>query len=96
MTIDEKVIPWALAAFTVLLGLLNWLRIRKKDTQKESDTGTELRVDVKYIMRGVDDIRIDQQRMREEMGSQAERITRAEESCKSAHHRLDEHLKKGE
>jgi hypothetical protein len=51
------------------------------------DVGTKL--DIEYIKRGVDDIKIEQRGMREDMNDMKERITRCEESCKSAHHRLD-------
>ena len=89
MTIDEKVIPWLIAAFAAAMALLGWLRTRRGDIRQEG----ALRLDLEYIKRAVDDIRVDQQRTREDMSRMSERVTRVEESCKSAHHRLDEYIK---
>ena len=88
MTIDEGAIGWIIAAAGVLFALLTWLRTRRQDIRQDGG----MRIDLEYIKRGVDDIRVDQQRMREDMGRMAERVTRVEESCKSMHHRLDQHI----
>ena len=89
MTIDEKVIPWIIAGAGVILAALTWWRTRKKDVQQDAGANAGLRMDINYIKRGVDDIRIDQKCMREDVGKLSERVVRVEESCKSAHHRLD-------
>lgn len=73
----------------MLLGWLSWLRSRKKDNEADVGQSITFRVDLEYIKRGVDDIRADQRRMRDEIGSLADRLTRVEESTKSAHKRLD-------
>jgi predicted phage-related endonuclease len=64
---------------------------KQAEAAAKKDVGAEIgmQLDLAYIKRGVDDIRVDQQRMREDMGQMSERITRCEESCKSAHKRLD-------
>ncbi len=104
MTIDDKTLGIVFTVLALLISLAGMLYTRKRNAQldakqaafdSKNDAGedTSLRMDLKYIMRGVDDIRVDQQRMREDMGHMAERITRCEESCKSAHRRLDEHIK---
>ena len=103
MTIDDKVIPWVIAGVGVFFtGLSLWYSRRKDARQavqmatqavaQEAKADASVRMDLEYIKRGVDDIRVDQQRMREDMGRMAERVTRVEESCKSMHHRLDQHI----
>lgn len=100
MTIDEKAIPWIIAALGVLFAALSYFYSRRKDIRKEAQMATQvaaqeagsdasMRLDLEYIKRGIDDIRVDQQRMREDFGRLSERVTRCEESCKSAHHRID-------
>lgn len=60
-----------------------------RDRQKDAREDAELESDIKYIARGVDDIRLEQRAQREQMGAMSERLTRVEESSKQAHKRLD-------
>jgi hypothetical protein len=85
MTIDEKVIPWIISGFVALLALLTYLRNRKKDEKAEAGSDTELRTDLKYIIRGIDDIKIEQRGMREDHGRLTERVSKLEG-------RLDDHI----
>lgn len=48
-----------------------------------------------YISRGVDDMRLDMKDQGRRMDSLGERVTRVEESSKSAHKRIDELGKEG-
>ena len=61
--------------------------------KQECAVDTNLQADIRYIMRGVDDIKLDQRAMREDMNGMKERITRVEEKASSAHKRLDEHIR---
>lgn len=45
--------------------------------------------DMEYVKRGIDDIRLEQRALRQDMSELAERITRVEESSKQAHKRMD-------
>lgn len=73
----------------VLLGWSGRSREVKKEIKSEAVSGAALRQDVEYIKRGVDDIRVEQRAMREDMSCLAERVTRVEESAKQAHKRID-------
>jgi phage shock protein A len=42
-----------------------------------------------YIKRGIEDIRVEQKAQGRRYDELAERVTRVEESAKSAHHRID-------
>jgi hypothetical protein len=89
MTIDEKTVSWIIAGLGVLVAILTWLRTRRQDFCQDGG----MRVDLEYIKRGVDRISVDMQRMQTDLGEQAVRLARVEESAKQAHKRLDEHLK---
>lgn len=81
MTIDDKAVGWIIAGLGVLIALLTWLRYRRQDFRQDGG----MRTDIEYIKRGVDDIRVDQQRMREDMSRMAERVARVEG-------RLEDHI----
>lgn len=57
----------------------------KKDVSKDG----ELRADIKYIARGVEDIRVDMKAQEKRHSELSERVTRVEESTKQAHKRID-------
>ena len=88
---DDTILGLVFGLSGMMLGWLSWLRSRKKDSEAETGQSIAFRVDLEYIKRGVDDIRADQRRLRNEMGTMADRLARVEESAKSAHKRLDEY-----
>jgi peptidoglycan hydrolase CwlO-like protein len=62
----------------------------KAETKAETEATTSLKLDVEYIKRGVDDIRIDVRAQGQKVDELSERVTRVEESAKQAHKRIDE------
>lgn len=70
---------------------LNKTKTIKTDTQESADVKAELG----YIRRGVDDIKIDLKASERQVVALGERVTRVEESSKQAHKRID-NLEKGE
>lgn len=64
-------------------------RYYKQDTKEEATSNTRLADRLDYISNGVDNIRIDIKAQAQKIDTMAERLTRVEESTKSAHHRLD-------
>lgn len=73
----------------VVFGYLNYKRFCKKDIAEESIDSGELKADINYIRRGVEDIRIDMKAQEKRFGELTERVARVEERAKSAHHRID-------
>ncbi|MCM3600623.1 hypothetical protein M3175_07760 [Robertmurraya korlensis] len=65
----------------------------EKDDAKES---AEIKAQLGYISKGVDDIRIDLKANERQMAALGERVTRVEESSKQAHKRLDNLESKGD
>jgi len=68
---------------------LNKTKVVKSDTQESA----ELKAELGYIRKGVDDIRIDLKANEKQMVHLGERVTRVEESSKQAHRRID-HIEK--
>jgi maltodextrin utilization protein YvdJ len=67
----------------------------KSEVKEDSKQDAEVRAQLNYISRGVDDIRIDLKANEKQIAQHSERITRVEESAKQAHKRLDSLEKEG-
>jgi peptidoglycan hydrolase CwlO-like protein len=62
---------------------------KTKDVKTDTQESAELKAELGYIRKGVDDIRIDLKANEKQMVALGERITRVEESSKQAHKRID-------
>lgn len=70
-------------------------RNKQKDTKEEAEGITKITQEIKYVSKGVDDIKYDIRDINRNMSEVNEKVIRLEESCKSAHKRIDS-LVKGE
>jgi hypothetical protein len=77
----------------IILGWMGRARSSRQDIQADASNDAALKIDVEYIKRGVDDVRVEQRIQGQRFDQLSERVTRVEESAKSAHHRLDEWAK---
>jgi S-adenosylmethionine:tRNA-ribosyltransferase-isomerase (queuine synthetase) len=68
---------------------------KTKDVKTNTQESAELKAELGYIRKGVDDIRIDLKANERQMIALGERVTRVEESAKQAHRRIDS-LEKGD
>lgn len=77
----------------VILSLISILlknrRDSNEDTAEEAANTARITAKLDSIASGVDDIRVDMRAMRDRLQNFGERLTAVEQSCKSAHHRLD-------
>lgn len=80
---------------TALFSYIAYQRAIKKDSKDEGENKGVIMSDIGYIKAGVDDLKRENRETAAKLGGLSERITRCEESCKQAHHRIDE-LKGGE
>ncbi|MED0649748.1 hypothetical protein ACTHHL_03815 [Aeribacillus composti] len=62
---------------------------KTKEVKTDTQESAELKAELGYIRKGVDDIRIDLKANEKQMVALGERITRVEESSKQAHKRID-------
>lgn len=91
LTIDRII-----TAIGVVSGfVLGWLG-RSRTIRKDAAEDGELRANVNYIARGVDDLRYEIRQQGKRFDDLAERLTRVEESTKNAHRRIDRLENKGE
>lgn len=75
---------------SIILGMSAYKRAHRQDIASGASMETAIRVDIDYIKRGIDDIKAEHLRMHEDFIHLSERVTRVEESVKSAHKRLDQ------
>ncbi|NBJ68923.1 MULTISPECIES: hypothetical protein [Clostridia] len=86
MTVELGIVVAILGLVVSYLGYqLNKSKSIKTDTR---DTA-EVRSELGYIRKGVDDIRIDLKANEKNIAHLSERVTRVEESSKQAHKRID-------
>lgn len=97
---DTSSISVAIAGFSLGIAALSLFRMYKKDTQETTKGQTQ---DLTRIETKVDYVGSDVKEMRDDIKAQgvlqsqmSERLTRVEESTKSAHHRIDALENKGE
>lgn len=80
-----------LTAGSLLVAVLALVAALRKDTRGDARSEGEQMAMLTSISTGVDDIRLEQRRMRDRADQQAKELAECVSSCKSAHHRLDEH-----
>ena len=77
-------------ALGFLIAYFTFQRNKKKDNVEEGQSRGVMASDIGYIKAGVDDLKRETRETRSAVGELNERVTRVEESCKQAHHRIDE------
>ena len=82
-------------AITALFSYMAFHRNTKKDSEEEGKNLGVIMSELGYIKISTDDIKRENRDTATKLGGLSERITRCEESCKQAHHRIDE-LKGGD
>ncbi|OKA19176.1 hypothetical protein [Bacillus cereus] len=86
MTIEIGVL---IAVLSLAISYFAYSLNRTKSIKSDGQQSAEMKAELGYIRKGVDDIRIDQKASERQMIAFGERITRVEESAKQAHKRLD-------
>ena len=80
-----------LTAGGLIVAALSLAVALRKDTRGDARSQGEQMAMLTSISNGVDDIRLEQRRMRDRADQQATELAECIASCKSAHHRIDEH-----
>lgn len=91
MTAGEIVglIGGIIAAVAAIVAIVKYFSDKGKDRYKEGSDDGGIRGDIKYMRNSFDDLRLDVKEVARKQDNQGERLTRVEESCKSAHKRID-------
>ncbi|MFD0768882.1 hypothetical protein ACFQZ1_08140 [Bacillus sp. CGMCC 1.60114] len=86
MTIEIGVL---IAIASAVIGYFGYSLNRTKAIKSDGQQSAEMKAELGYIRKGVDDIRIDLKASEKQMQQLGERVTRIEESSKQAHHRIN-------
>ncbi|MEB8712233.1 hypothetical protein P4G97_05355 [Bacillus cereus] len=78
-----------IALLSLAISYFGYALNRSKVIKTDGQQSAEVKAELGYIRKGVDDIRIDLKANEKQMIVLGERITRVEESAKQAHKRLD-------
>ena len=76
-------------AFAIFFGLKNSKRTDVKDIEERVKENTKINIKLDNIGQTTQDIKSEISSMRDDIKSHNDRIIKLEESCKSAHHRID-------
>lgn len=75
--------------FGMVITYFTFMRGRDKTIKQSAEENAKVSTKLDHISRGVDDIRIDLRSNEKQINNVSERVTRVEESARSAHKRLD-------
>ncbi|QPA33377.1 hypothetical protein [Thermaerobacillus caldiproteolyticus] len=86
MTVEVGIL---ISTLGLVISFLAYQLNKTKDVKRDTQESAELKAELGYIRKGVDDIRIDLKANERQMAILGERVTRVEESSKQAHKRID-------
>ncbi|REJ29314.1 hypothetical protein [Caldibacillus debilis] len=86
MTVEVGIV---VAVLSLIIAFQSYSLNKTKLIKNDGQESAELKAELGYIRKGVDDIRIDLKANEKQMIALGERITRVEESSKQAHKRID-------
>ncbi|OAK70103.1 hypothetical protein [Lederbergia galactosidilytica] len=97
MTIEIGILFSAMSLILAILGYqlsktnqqIKRQQLDRQEIKSDTEASVEVKAELGYIRKGVDDIRIDLKANEKNIGILTERVTRVEESAKQAHKRID-------
>lgn len=94
----DQSISWVVvgAMSSIVFAYIGYLKGLKRDSYSEGTVRGTLETDIAYIKHRTDDVLLEQKDTNKSINALAERVTRVEESTKSAHRRIDRIDEEGE
>ena len=90
----ETIVAIAVPVIALIFTVLSFKRMTKKDTVEDASERATMTADIKYIRSSIDDIKLDNRAIKNELSDLQKTVARVEQSVESAHKRIDD-LKKG-
>ena len=86
----ETIISLFIAGAALLFTALSFRRTSNKDTSETASERATMTADIKYIRDSVDDIKVDNRVIKENIGELQTKVARVEQSVELAHKRIDD------
>ena len=86
----ETIISLVLAFCALLFTALSFRRTQNQDTTASATERATMTADIKYIRSSIDDIKLENKAIRQDVSDLKQQIIIVEQSAKSAHRRLDD------
>ena len=90
----ETIISLGVALCALLFTALSFRRTQNRDTSETASERATMTADIKYIRTSIDDIKVDNRVIKENINELQTKVARVEQSVEAAHQRIDD-LKKG-
>ena len=90
----ETIISLVIAFGALLFNAMSFRRTSNKDTSESASARATMSADIKYIRDSIDDIKVDNRVIKEDIGALQTKVARVEQSVENAHKRIDD-MKKG-
>ena len=96
ITAISTLIAFISAAFAIYMGLRNARHADESDAERKAKESAEINVKLDQIGNDVRDIKYDIAAVKRDVQGLTERVVIVEQSTKSAHHRIDQIIVKGD
>lgn len=90
----ETIISLAVAVCALIFTALSFRRTQNHDTAETATQRATMTADIKYIRDSIDDIKVENKVIQNDIGDLKTKVVEIEASAKSAHKRLDDMMKK--
>ena len=91
----ETIVAVAVPVIALVFTVLSFKRLATKDTEENATERATMTADIKYIRSSIDDIKLDNRAIKNELSGLQKTVARVEQSVESAHKRIDDMNKKG-
>lgn len=91
----ETIVAIAVPLIALIFTALTFKRNAEKDTSETAAERATMTADIRYIRSSIDDIKLDNKSIQQDVGDLKTKVVEIEASVKSAHKRLDDLNRKG-
>lgn len=90
----ETIVSICIALGALMFTALSFRRTQNQDTSADASERATMTADIRYIRSSIDDIKVDNRVIKEDVSALQAKVARVEQSVEAAHQRIDD-LKKG-
>ena len=90
----ETIVSICIALGALMFTALSFRRTQNQDTSADASERATMTADIRYIRSSIDDIKVDNRVIKEDVSALQAKVARVEKSVEAAHQRIDD-LKKG-